>query len=339
MKTLPFVEKSYARLHDITMAPIHSRLLMAGIELGLFDKMENFRSAKEVADDIGAHLGNAERLLDALTTIGLVEKREGRFKNTPEVQLFLVRQGPAYLGDLLAMVQQMCVTPLDNIVELVRSGPLPADENKDFVSDKRWAEATRATAAWVTGGVGPQMARFISDLPEFPRFRRMLDLGGGHGMFTIYFVDAHPSMKGVVFDRHAVVSVAGEFIREYGMQDRMSVVSGDYLTDDIGSGFDFIWACATLNFARNDLDALFVKVKAALNPGGVFISLQEGMTHEKTQPDTMLGHLGDSLRSMPDFSFEQGEIADVMFRCGFRSVRSKTVCTPMGMMDMDIARG
>ncbi len=338
MKTLPFIENTYAMLNEIVMAPIRSRLLMAGIELGLFDEIDRFRSAADIADAIGAHQGNTERMLNALTTIGLVEKKNGRFKNGPVAQSFLVKQGPAYVGELLRMMRQMCLDPLNDLVGLVRNGPLPAGEERDFSSAEMWSDATRVTAAWVTGGAGPQMARIIAGLPEFPGFRRMLDLGGGHGMFTLYFVNAHPSMTGVVFDRSAVVSVAEEFIREYGMKDRVSVVAGDYLTGDIGTGYDFVWACATLNFAHHDIDPLIDKIYKALNTGGVFISFQDGMTDEQTRPDTMLGHLGHTMRMGRDFYFNQGEICDAMLRCGFRTVRSRTIETPMGLMDLDIAR-
>jgi SAM-dependent methyltransferase len=130
--------------------------------------------------------------------------------------------------------------------------------------------------------------------------------------------------------------VAKRFIQEYGMENRMSVQAGDYLSDDIGNGFDLVWACATLNFARHDLDPLIHKIYTALNPGGVFISFQDGMTHEQTRPDTMLGHLGDALRTGRDLYFNQGEICDAMLRCGFRSVRSRTIQTAMGEMDLDI---
>ena len=235
------------------------------------------------------------------------------------------------------MILQMCLDPLNDLENRIKSGPPPAADTRDFSSPELWAQATRATAGWVTGGSGPQMARIIADLPEFPGFRRMLDLGG-HGMFTLYFIEAHPDMTAVVFDRSAVISVAAEYIREYGMQERVSVLAGDYLTDDIGAGYDFVWACATLNFARHDLDSLFTKVKKSLNPGGLFISFQDGMTHEQTRPDVMLGHLGEALRTERDFFFNQGEIADAMLRCGFRTVRSRTIETPMGLMDLDIAR-
>ncbi|BBO76514.1 O-methyltransferase [Desulfosarcina widdelii] len=338
MKKLPSTENSYAPLHEMAMAPIRSRMLMAGIEMGIFDELTGFRPAGEIAEAIDAHKDNTERFLNALVTIGLVDKKNGLYRNRPAFSEFLVRRSPTYLGELLQMIEHMCLEPLDGLVGLVKDGPSSTTGQNDFASAELWARATRYSAAWVTGGAGSLMAGIVGELPEFKGFRRLLDLGGGHGMFALYFVDAHPSMTGVIFDRSAVVAVAEEFIREYGMQERLSVLAGDYLTDDIGENYDFIWACSTLNFARHDLDALFAKVKRALNPGGVFAALQDGMTHDQTRPAVMLGHLGDSMREDRDLSFEQGQIGDAMLRCGFRSVRSRTVRTPMGELDLDIAR-
>jgi hypothetical protein len=62
------------------------------------------------------------------------------------------------------------------------------------------------------------------------------------------------------------------------------------------------------------------------------------MPHERTKPDTMVGHLADQLTTGVDFSLDQGAVAKSALRCGFRRVRSRTIETPMGPMDMDIAR-
>lgn len=338
MKTLPIPTCSYKSLHDMVMAPLKNRLLQAGIELGIFEALTAPASAEAVAHRLGTDKGNTRRFLNALTTIGLVEKNDGHFHNGPETTSFLVKSSPTYLGPFFQMVEGMCIDPLNHLVDMVKQGPTPPSGNNDFTSETFWADATRTSAAWVTGGCGAQMARLVSRLPEFSGFGRMLDLGGGHGMFALYFVDAHPTLTAVVFDRSAVVPVAETFAREYGFDERVSVMAGDYLKDDIGGGYDFIWACATLNFARHDLDTLFNKVSAALNPGGVFICFQDGMTHEHTQPDVMLGHLVHALQMGADLSFNQGQISDALVRCGFRSIQSRTVETSMGVMDMDIAR-
>lgn len=338
MKKLPFVENSYKSFYDMVMEPIRSRLLMTGIELGIFDEMKEFRSAPDIAASMRTHPENTERFLNALTTIGLVEKRNGIYRNRPESGAFLAGNSPAYLGSFFQMVHRMCVDTLEDLDALIKDGPIPKIHEEDFASEDLWVKAAQANAGWVTGGVGQEIAHIVSALPEFTGFRKMLDLGGGHGMFALYFVQAHSTMTGVVFDRPAVVPVAERFIREWDMRERVSVMAGDYLTGDIGEGYDFIWACSTLNFARHDLDKVISKIFEALNPGGIFISFQDGMTHEQTRPDIMLGHLGYAMKMGLDIYFIQGEICRAMLRSGFRSVRSQIVETSVGEMDLDIAR-
>lgn len=338
VKPLPVVQTSYQVLHDMVSTPIRSRLLMAGIELGVFDHLEGFCTADEVATNIDAHTGNTTRFLNALVMVGLLEKKNGRFRNRPAAATFLVRASATYLGDFLHLVEKMCVDALDDLEARVKGGPVAASPETAFDAEERWAAATRVSAGWVRGFVGPKIAGIVAGLPEFPAFRRMLDLGGGHGMFAMYLVAAHPTMTAVVFDRPAVVAVAEDLAQEYGLQDRLAVKAGDYLVDPLGTGYDFVWACSTLNFARHDLDALMAKIYSALNPGGVFISFQDGLTHERTRPDLMLGHLGHMLRTGRELAFDQGEICACMRRCGFEAIQSRTVDLPMGAMDIDIAR-
>ena len=145
-------------------------------------------------------------------------------------------------------------------------------------------------------------------------------------------------MRGVIFDRPAIIKVAETFIKEYEMEDRMEVLGGDYNHDSIGEGYDLIWASASLYLGKGDMDSLMKKIYVALNPGGVFISYHDGLTHERTKPDIMaLGWTPTALMGQ-DMGFDQGFIADSMLRVGFKSVHSRTLDTPMGPMDLDIGR-
>lgn len=338
MKSLPNSASSYKEIYAMALAPVRSHLLMTGLALGVFDHINHFRTASEIAAAIGTHKDNTRRFLNALTTTGLVEKKDGRYRNRDQAREFLAKRSPAYLGDLLKLVRQACLDPLDDLVSLLKNGPCNGPDTSAFSPIMDDADAARVSAAWVLGGVGTQMTAIISSLPEFPNLKRLMDLGGGHGMFALYFVSAHPTMTAVVFDRPAVAAVAHGYIVKYGLRDRVTVAAGDYLTDPLGAGYDLIWACSTLNAARHDLDALFLKILDALNPGGLFISFQEGLTHQQTRPDTMLGQVAHAMKMGHDLSFDQGEIADAMLRQGFRSVQSRTIGTAMGEMDLDIAR-
>ena len=82
--------------------------------------------------------------------------------------------------------------------------------------------------------------------------------------------------------------MAETFVAEYGMQDRMSVIGGDYTSDPLGEDYDLILASATLNFAADDLGPMMRKIHQALKPGRVFVSLVEGITHEGTRPPDLV---------------------------------------------------
>jgi tRNA1(Val) A37 N6-methylase TrmN6 len=124
----------------------------------------------------------------------------------------------------------------------------------------------------VLGGTGQQIASILSSLPEFHSFEKMLDLGGGHGLFALYIAQANADLQALIFDRPAVVDVAEEFIDTYAMGDQVTVMAVDYMTDNIGKEYDLVRVSATFSRIQNNLDDLIKKIKKALKPNGYFIS-------------------------------------------------------------------
>ena len=90
-------------------------------------------------------------------------------------------------------------------------------------------------------------------------------------MIGIAVTAAHSSLQCCLFDQPAVCKVADEVIAEYGMEDRVTTLSGDYLVDDIGKDYDFVLACYTFNFYRDHLDELLARIHQVLRPRGVFM--------------------------------------------------------------------
>ena len=235
-------------------------------------------------------------------------------------------------------MSQMRDTPIADLPRLVKEGPPLPSKETDMGNEDVWVRYAASMANYQRAGAAQQTVGIISGLPEFPSFEKMLDLGGGPGVIGIAIVAAHPTMKGVIFDKPAVVKVAERFIKEYEMEDRMTVMGGDYICDSIGDNYDLIWASATLNFARHDLDTLVKKIYHALNPGGVFVSLSDGLTCERTKPENYVLETLSSTLMGQDMGIDQGVIADSMLLAGFKSVRSRTIDTPMMPMDLDIGR-
>ena len=338
MRKFPEVNVSFEELYRMLITPIQSKLLLTGIELKVFDQLSEPRSANAVAEALGTHPENTRLFLDGLAASDLTVKRKGLYQNTPVTQAFLVEGSSTFLGQMFTLQAQMWDPALNDMSRLVKEGAPQHSPEADMGSEEMWAQFAAFMANYERAGVAQQAAEIVSQLPEFLSFKKMLDLGGGPGIYAIAIVSAHPSMKGVIFDRPAIVKVAEAFINEYEMKDRMEVLAGDYNHDFIGEGYDLIWASNALNFARHDMDSLMKKIYDALNPDGVFISFHEGLTHDRTRPDThVLSMISIALMGQ-DMCFDQGFIADSMLRVGFMSVRSRTLNTDWGSMDLDIGR-
>ncbi len=336
MKKLPEVKVGYGNLYGMLIAPIRSKLLMAGIELKVFNELSEPKSADAVTKAIDTHPNNTRLFLDALAAINLLEKKNELYKNSPEAQAFLVEGGPTFLGRLLPFMQPDAEV-FENLTKLVREGPPPQPETPSF-SEDMVTKGVVLMADAEKAGYAQEAVEIVLGLPEFPSFRKMLDLGGGPGLIGMAIVDAHPSMNGVNFDLPPVVREAKAYIKEYGMEDKMEVRGGDFNQDSIGEGYDLVLASGVLQFAT-DIDSVVKKVFDSLNPSGVFVSIFPfGQTHERTKPESIVLSLLSMALMGQEAGIDQGHIADSMRKVGFKSVRSQTMDTFMGPMELDIAR-
>ncbi len=335
---LPEVDLSFIELYRLVIAPIKTRLLLTGIELGIFDQLTEPRSSEDVAEILGTHPENTRIFLDGLASFDLVEKRDGLYANSTMAETFLVKTSPAFVGDYLVEEWRYIEPVLDDLSGLVKEGPTELKgrpERKPEDETARWAAAV---AEYERSGIAQQVAGLIGELPEFPSFQKMLDLGGGPGLIGMAVVASYPAMKGVVFDLPPVAKLAKKYISEAGMEDRMEVVAGDFCSGPIGENYDLVLASASLYSCRHDLDSMIKKVHSALNPCGVFASLHEGLVSEKTKPEEMkLGWLPAELLGR-GLAFERGEIAASMQRAGFVSISSRTLDSPVGPLDLDVGR-
>ncbi len=118
---------------------------------------------------------------------------------------------------------------------------------------------------------------------------------------------------------------------------RVAVIAGDFNDTEWGGGYGVIWASLTLSCAR-DLVALLAKARQTLAPGGVFVSLHEGLTAERTQPEThVVGRLAAALHGQGR-SFDPGTIAAALSAAGFARVDSRDVATAFGPFRLDCGR-
>ena len=126
----------YEQLTQLAYLPTYFRLLRGALELNVFSHLTVPVTAEHLARDMGWHESNTRMLLDALFSLGFVEKKADGYVNSPETGRYLVVSSEDYAGGFLTTYIQEGLVPLD-VAKLVREGPDPAnmkqmDETLDF---------------------------------------------------------------------------------------------------------------------------------------------------------------------------------------------------------------
>ena len=149
----------------------------------------------------------------------------------------------------------------------------------------RGAEADRAAFIQAMDNAsGPIAASLVKQLGPL-NFKRLLDVGGASGTWTVAFLRAVPEAKAVLFDLPDAIPHAAKRLEQAGLKERVKLVQGDFYKDDLPKGADFAWVSAIVHQnSREQNRELFAKVHAALVPGGRIVIRDIVMEPSRTAP-------------------------------------------------------
>jgi SAM-dependent methyltransferase len=153
-------------------------------------------------------------------------------------------------------------------------GGRPADRPDIDDRGSGWLRSFIAAMHWRGRQAAPETVALI----DLPVPSRVLDVGGGSGVFAIAF--ARAGHTAVVFDLPNVVPLTRAYVEEEAVASQVEVVEGDYLKDPLGHGFDAIFLSSVVHShppAQNM--ALLRKAAAASRPGGRII-IQDFLVNE-----------------------------------------------------------
>lgn len=234
------------------------------LDLGLFELLKKPMSSSECADRLGCRENLMALLCESLVSTGLLEKKEELFCISPTARSYLIRDSLFCQQHAVAFQRRLAGLWADLPV-IMKDGPVTYERAEMFrdVIIPSMAENCRC-------GLLQTVTAKVASLPEFPAAKKLLDLGGGHGLYAIAFCQKNSNLEATVFDLQPVTDAACSFITRYHA-DRVDVLSGDFFCDPIGSGYDIIFSSSN---PGGKVPALIPKIAAALNPGGLFINKQ-----------------------------------------------------------------
>jgi ubiquinone/menaquinone biosynthesis C-methylase UbiE len=314
---LPKIEIDVELIYEIQEKSLQYSILMAAIEHKVFSNLTAPLPSDQLAMQIQTDPFLTEKLLDALTTMGFVEKKNGHYCNTPFSNMYLVKGRELYQGNVYKFMDRMERNGYTQFSKMLRTGEIPS---RKMPFGK---QSVKIGAQWVkTGGV-QQMTEFLQTLPCFQEARTLLDLCGGSGMFGMAFASLNPNFKVTLFDTPAVAAAAQEFISRYNMQDKVAVMGGDMTKDPIGDEYDIIFVSDGLYFIKQNLTAILQKLRNALSENGTLICRHMEIKADETGPlANVLHNLGSVLMGFGDFMFLENVIPNALQEAGFSKIDS-----------------
>lgn len=273
--TRPIARRNAKTLFDLCAGFVYSQVLLACVELQLFDELADTQLGVEaLATRMAMPVASMRLLLDAAVALLLLQRRGGdRYGLGP--------LGAALRGNpgVIAMIRHHALfyDDLRDPVALLRGAPgggrlaqywpyagaaLPAD-----LPEEETAAYTKLMAQ-----SQPMVARVVLAAHSFGRHRCLLDLGGGDGAFLSAVVQRYPHLRGLLFDLPAVAAQARLRFRDAGLSERVTAYGGSFLVDDLPGGADIITLIRILHDHNDDAAmALLRAAYRALPRGGALV--------------------------------------------------------------------
>jgi predicted O-methyltransferase YrrM len=241
-----------------------SQVLLTANRLGVFSALgSGAMTLDNLAETLGADQRGTRILCDALVAISLLEKEGETYKNTLLAMEYLTPGAPRSKIAMLRHTARL-YERWGKLYDVVKNGhPAPDDAvDSSLQEDERDFALAMADAARVS-------ARQTAEMLDLSGAAKMLDVGGGPGLYAIEFARQNPKLYGVVFDNEKTVRVAQANIEQAGLSDRISVRTGDAYKDDLGDGYDFILLSNVIHsYSYEDNSVLVSRCAGALTRGG-----------------------------------------------------------------------
>jgi hypothetical protein len=314
-----------------------SKTLLSAVEMELFTELAKHPEGLETLQGrLGLHSRSARDFFDALVALKFLERRDGRYYNTPSTDFFLDKSKPSYIGGLLEMANHRLYPFWSHLTMALRTG-LPQNETRDggpdpflalYADPARLKEFLKAMTG-VSHGANLAIAR------KFPwnNYQTVVDIGAAQGDLITQVALANPHVAGAGFDLPEVGSVFEEYVEANGLSGRLKFLPGSFFDQPLPKA-DVVMMGHILHDWNLDVKRMLVrKAYEALPEGGAFIAYESIIDDDRsTNAFGLLMSLNMLIETPGGFDYTGADCAGWMKEAGFRETRVEHLVGPDSMV-------
>ena len=280
-------------------------------------------SAADLASKCGADARGLEMILIALVPLGFLSKNGEKFQNTELSETFLVKGNPRYQGGIVSMFDSW-VNAWSKLTDAVVNGAPVVEKQHDHGDEE--------TRTYIMGMLyrGIPQADLLAEEVSLAGKTRMLDVGGGPGIFTIKMCQKYQGLTGDVFDLPQTLRVTRDIISDFNAGGLVSTREGSYLEDEFGSGYDVVLLSSMINQEGPDvIKEIIRKSFDAMESGGTILIQEQFLTTEKDGPllPVLIG-LNQLVHTPAGRAYSAKEVSDMASEVGFVDLNFRSLPEP-----------
>ncbi|MEY2855580.1 MAG: Multifunctional cyclase-dehydratase-3-O-methyl transferase TcmN [Pseudomonadota bacterium] len=283
MSALPPTNDDSA-IWDIWLSQFRLPVINVNVEVGTFKALGDAAlTVEELAAQLGVDARALVMHLAALCSMGLVEKRLGKWRATHLARTWLHPDGAGYWGHFTKQID-FNETLRNRLLESLRTGKRPGDVGADS------GDITARPAEWERGTMSQEVAEGIANFMHahsqgpalgaaaqavFGELASLMDVGCGSGIYGIEIARAHPGLKVALMDLKEMATEAQKFIDGAGMGRQVSTAGVNMFTEKWPRGHDGHFFSNVFHDWSDETCRLLAKLSFEALPSGGRIFLNE----------------------------------------------------------------
>ncbi len=298
-----------------------ANILLSALEFNIFSILEKKSlSAKRVASVTKTKLEGMEILLNALTAMGVLNKTKNTYKNTPVTYKYFCKSSPDFkIGTVMLKLDSR--GEFEDFSKIIKKGrnlkDFEIEEDPKFRKLFTYAMHERSELS----------AYKVAEAVNRKKVGKLLDLGCGPGSYTAAILKEDKTATATLMDRAAAIKVARKLCKTQSVYNRLHFVSGDFLDDELGEGYDTVLMSNIIHiYSATENKTIFKKINKALKKGGRFILYDLFLNNSKTGPyDAALFAITMLLYTKTGKSYAFGEVEALLRNAGFGRIKKTKI--------------
>ena len=313
-----------------------SKTLLSAVELGVFTELaQGPLTAEELGGRLELHPRARRDFFDALVALQMLDRDGDRYKNTLETELYLDRAKPSYLGGILEMANARLYPFWGRLIEALQTGE---PQNEVRTGGNFFAtlyDEPERLSQFLHAMTGLSMGASIEIAKQFPfqDYRTVLDIGCAEGGLLVQLARQHPHLRGIGFDLPAARGPFENYVRSFGLEERLEFFAGDFFQDDLPPADVVTLGHILHDWSLDEKKQLLRKAYDALPNGGAVIVFEAIIDDGRRENAFgLLMSLNMLIETPEGFDYTGADCQQWMHEIGFAETRVEHLLGPDSMV-------